>query len=70
MLIATDSAEHADWLARNAQNLLRNSMDDEVIITYKPTLSDGLGEGGPEISTRFEQMKQGDLAELSPSFPQ
>ena len=69
MHIATDSAEHASWLADHAQDLLKHSMDDEVIVTYKPNLSDDLEEGGPEISRRFERMKQGDSAELSPSCP-
>ena len=70
MHIATDSAEHAAWLAQNIQLLLEKSLDDEVIVTYKPSLSDNLDEGGPEITQRFERTKQGDLAELSPSFPQ
>lgn len=54
MHIVTDSLKHAEWLTRYGQELLKNSPGDtELIVTYKETISEFLGENN-EISQRFE----------------
>ena len=43
MHIVTDSLRHADWLVQKGQEILKNSPDCELIITYKETVRNHLG---------------------------
>ncbi len=71
MHIATDSQEHADWLSKNVQSLLKNSNDCEVTVHYKPNMASICQvEQKGDTAVRFELRKQDDSVELSPSSPQ